>query len=70
MRNNECFIVIATNEGEKLRCVYEKSDNGWINTLPDGTTYSMTAEQFLSHLLPILVDDYEGPLMVRVVRKE
>ena len=69
MRNNECFIVIATKE-EKLRCVYKKSDNGWINTLPDGTTYSMTAVQFLSHLLPILVDDYEGPLMVRVVRKE
>ena len=51
MRNNEYFIVIATKE-EKLRCVYEKSDNGWINTLLDGTTYSMTAEQFLSHLLP------------------
>ena len=69
MRNNEYFIVIATKE-EKLWCVYEKSDNGWINTLRGGTIYSMTAEQFLSHQLPILVDDYEGPLMLRVVRKE
>ena len=69
MRNDECTIIIETKEGN-LRRVYKKSHDGWTNTLPDGTIYDMTSEQFLSHLLPVLVDDYDGPLIVKVVKNK
>lgn len=62
MRNNECTVYLTTKSGFQQR--YRREKDGWTQTSPDGTVRPMTAEQFLSHLLPPLAF---GNLQVRVV---
>ena len=62
MKNSECTIYLTTKSGFQQR--YRREKDGWTQTSPDGTVRPMTAEQFLSHLLPPLAF---GNLQVRVV---
>ena len=62
VKNNECTVYLATKSGYEQR--YRREKDGWTQTSPDGTVRPMTAEQFLSHLLPPLAF---GSLQVRVV---
>ena len=62
VRNSECTVYLTTRNGYEQR--YRREKDGWTQTGPDGTVRAMTAEQFLSHLLPALAF---GRLDVRVV---
>jgi hypothetical protein len=52
MKNSELTIFIMS----KHRWVqkYRKEKDDWIQTASNGTERSLTAEQLLSHILPIL----------------
>ena len=65
MKNSECTVYLTTRNGFEQR--YRREKDGWTQTSPDGTVRPMTAEQFLSHLLPPLAF---GHLDVRVVPDE
>jgi len=52
MRNNECTIYIVTNRGATQ--VYRKTIDGWTQTSSKGRVSLLSAEQLLSHILPIL----------------
>lgn len=53
MKNTECTIFITTKNGYVQ--VYRRAAIGWTQTGPNGTVRPMTAEQLLSHILPLLV---------------
>jgi hypothetical protein len=53
MRNHECTIYITTKRGWQQS--YRKEKEEWIQTCPDGTRRVLSAEQLLSHILPLLV---------------
>jgi hypothetical protein len=54
MRNEECTIIIKSNEGKTYQTI-RKQNNTWIQTVTsNGNTHTMTAEQLLSHILPAL----------------
>ena len=64
MKNSECTIYIMFKD----RCInkFRKEKEGWVLTSSNGTVYSCTAEQMISHLLPALAG-IKGPnLTVRV----
>jgi len=52
MKNSECTVYIMAKHGWIQKFKREKS--GWILTPAKGTTYPCTAEQVLSHVLPVL----------------
>ena len=68
MRNTDCIIYITTKRGR--RWSYLKENNGWTQTGPTGTVRRLSAEQLLSHLLPLLVIGNPGHLSVRVERRK
>ena len=54
MRNHECTIVIASNDGKPYQSI-RKQNKTWTQTiLSNGNTHTMTPEQLLSHILPAL----------------
>jgi hypothetical protein len=54
MRNDECTIIITSNDGKPYQTI-RKQNNTWTQTvLSNGSTHTMTAEQLLSHILPAL----------------
>ncbi len=54
MRNDECTIVVTSNDGKPYQTI-RKQNNTWIQTiLSNGKTHTMTPEQLLSHILPAL----------------
>jgi hypothetical protein len=54
MRNDECTIIIQSNDGKPYQTI-RKQNNTWKQTiLSNGNTHTMTAEQLLSHILPAL----------------
>ena len=55
MKNTDYVIRIATNRGRSW--TYAKEADAWTQTTPAGRVRRMTAEQFLSHLLPPLAKD-------------
>ena len=55
LKNTDYVIRIATARGGPY--VYAKADDAWTQTTPKGRVRRMTAEQFLSHLLPPLAKD-------------
>jgi hypothetical protein len=67
MKNNECVIYMITKRGSKQ--VYRRDKKGWTQKSSRGIVRRMTAEQFLSHLLPALTDEYKEKLTVRVEKK-
>lgn len=52
MKNNECTIYIETEH--KWVQKYRKDKNGWMQISSNGTVRLLTAEQLLSHILPLL----------------
>ncbi len=66
MRNKDYVILLQTGSGRAWR--YAKDQEGWVQTTPAGKVRRMTAEQFLSHLLPPLAKDQPN-LTVRVEHK-
>ena len=57
MKNNECTIYISTKSGWKQ--VYKRDKKGWIQ-ITNRVVRRMTAEQLLSHLLPVIAWNKEG----------
>lgn len=65
MKNNECEIqVIMRSTGWTQS--YRKHNGGWVQTT-NGTERYLSAEQLLSHILPILVEGYKGDKRIRVI---
>jgi len=58
VKNNECEIQIAL-KGGWVQCYRKNDGKGWTQTT-NGIERILTAEQVLSHILPILADDYQG----------
>lgn|GEM_PF-476640 len=52
VRNAACTVCIGTRRGRTW--IYRRDKDGWPQTEPTGRLRRMTAEQFLSHLLPPL----------------
>jgi len=59
MKNSECTIYIMSKHGWLQK--YRKEEEGWIQTSSNGTRRSCSAEQLLSHLLPIIAGT-KGPV--------
>ena len=57
MKNNECTIDIITKSGWKQ--TYKKEKDYWIQET-NGVVRKMTAEQLLSHILPVIARNKEG----------
>lgn len=68
MKNDECIIYMTTKGGSVQ--VYKKDDKGWTQKSSKGIVRRMTAEQFLSHLLPALTPGYKNKVRIRVEKKE
>jgi hypothetical protein len=51
MKNSEVQIVIETKGTRRVIC---KRGAQWVMTTQDGKAFEMTAEQLLSHVLPVL----------------
>lgn len=64
MKNTECIIYLTTKKGRQQ--IYHKDSKGWTQKSSKGIVRKMTAEQFLSHLLPPLAAGKKSPLNVRV----
>jgi|SRR6266487_2018718 len=54
MRNTDYVIQIKTKSGRTW--TYRKEKNGWSQTASTGIVREITAEQLLSHLLPLAGD--------------
>ena len=68
MKNDECVIYMTTKGGSTQ--VYKKDKLGWTQKSSKGIVRRMTAEQFLSHLLPALTLEYKGKVKIVVKRKK
>jgi len=62
MKNSECTIYIMSKHGWIQK--YRKGKDGWTQTSPNGAVRSLSAEQLLSHILPLLAG--MGHFTVRV----
>jgi hypothetical protein len=52
MKNAECIIYIMSKNGWVQK--HRKGKDGWIQTSSNGAVRSLSAEQLLSHILPLL----------------
>ncbi len=52
MKNSECTIYVISN-GIWIQ-KFKKGKDGWILTTTKGTEYQCSAEQLLSHILPVI----------------
>jgi len=52
MKNSECTIYIMSKHGWIQK--YRKGKDAWIQTSSNGAVRSLSAEQLLSHILPLL----------------
>ena len=64
MKNTDCIIYMITKHGSTQ--IYRKDKIGWAQTSSKGIVRRMTAEQFLSHLLPTLTPEYKGKVTIKV----
>jgi len=62
VKNSECTIYITTKNGWTQR--YRKEDSGWTQIGPNGIVRSLSAEQLLSHILPLLAGNSKHMLTV------
>jgi len=65
MKNNECKILIVLKSGWKQ--TYKKIKGQWIQ-ITNGKVRKMTAEQLLSHILPLLIKGQKRAT-VKVIKK-
>lgn len=68
MKNDECVIYMITKRGSTQ--IYKRDKKGWTQKSSRGIVRRMTAEQFLSHLLPGLTKEYKGKVQIIVKRKK
>jgi len=68
MRNKDCVIYMTTKHGSTQ--IYRKDELGWAQKSSKGIVRRMTAEQFLSHLLPALTTEYKDKVTLRIERKK
>lgn len=68
MKNNECIIYMTTKGGSTQ--IYKKDKQGWTQKSSKGIIKRMTAEQFLSHLLPGLTPKYKNKVWIRVEKRK
>lgn len=68
MKNSEAIIYFITKRGSKQ--IYKKDKKAWTQTSSKGIVRRMTAEQFLSHLIPGLTEKYKDKLTIIVKRKK
>ena len=54
MKNSECTIYVMSKHGWIQK--YRKGKDGWIQTSSNGAVRSLSAEQLLSHILPLLAE--------------
>jgi hypothetical protein len=52
MKNSECTIYVMSKHGWAQK--YRKEKESWIQTSANGAVRSLSAEQLLSHILPLL----------------
>ena len=64
MKNTECTIYITAKGGWTQS--YRKGEKGWTQTT-NGVVHSLSAEQLLSHILPLLIIDNQKRFKVTVV---
>ncbi len=69
MRNRDYVIYIVTKGGRSRAWAHQKAGDVWLRTGPDGQVWRMTAEQLLSHLLPVLAGDQPAAQIVVEHRK-
>jgi len=64
MKNSECTIYIMSKNG----CIqkFRKEKDGWVQTSSKGIERSCSAEQVISHILPILAGKGQGCFTVEV----
>ena len=67
MKNDECVVYFITKGGSKQ--IWYKDKKGWKQKSGRGIIRRVTAEQFLSHLLPALTSEYKNKLTIKVERK-
>jgi len=68
MKNDECKIYFITKHGKKQ--IWYKDKTGWKQKSGAGIIRRVTAEQFLSHLLPALTPEYKDKVEIKIVRKK
>ncbi|HJX05628.1 MAG TPA: hypothetical protein VJ461_02880 [Candidatus Nanoarchaeia archaeon] len=66
MRNDECKILIILNSGWTQ--TFQKVDGQWTQTT-NGVVRKCTAEQLLSHILPLLVEG-QTRATIKVVKND
>ena len=54
MKNSQCTIYIMSKHGWIQK--YRKGKDGWIQTSSNGAVRPLSAEQLLSHILPLLAE--------------
>jgi len=59
MKNNECIIYLITKSGWKQAFKKDKSGKDWVQ-ITNGAKRKMTAEQLLSHILPVIAWNKKG----------
>ncbi len=64
MKNSECIIYLTTKHGTVQ--TYKKEPNGWTQTSSKGIIRRMTAEQLLSHLLPLMIPSGSNRATIKV----
>ena len=64
MKNSECTIYIISKDRWIQK--FKKGKDRWILTTTKGTEYSCSAEQLLSHILPILAEIKGQNISVKV----
>ena len=67
MKNSDCIIYFITRGRSKQ--IWCKDKKGWKQKSGAGIIRRVTAEQFLSHLLPALTPAYKDKLKIVVKRK-
>lgn len=68
MKNDECFITFVTKGGAKQ--IWYKKKGQWYQKSGAGIVRKVTAEQFVSHLLPPLTPGTRTYGNVKIVVKK
>ena len=67
MKNTECKIYITKHGSTQS---YRKRKNGWEQTSPNGAVRPLSAEQLLSHILPLLAAGSPNSIRVEPLLEE